>query len=54
MIQVNNRIYQPRSAPVVGICVDGNAPAYFEAAAEVMPNQPRSLSGPRTLLLLTP
>ncbi len=38
MIQVNNRAYRPRSAPVVGICVDGCDPAYIQAALDSMPH----------------
>ena len=37
-IEANGRSYAPPAAPTVGICIDGNEPAYLEAAAEVMPN----------------
>lgn len=37
MIRVNNRVYQPSSHPVVGICLDGTAPEYLTAAADKMP-----------------
>ena len=38
MITVNHRNYTLRTRPVVGVCLDGCAPEYLEAAADVMPN----------------
>ena len=38
MIAVNNREYTERSEPVVGICLDGCAEEYLDAASDVMPN----------------
>ena len=38
MIQVNQRSYQARSQPVVGICLDGCAQEYLDAAADHMPH----------------
>ncbi|NKB66987.1 MAG: phosphonoacetate hydrolase [Candidatus Latescibacteria bacterium] len=37
-MQVNQRTYQPRSQPVVGICLDGCAQEYLDAAAAHMPH----------------
>jgi phosphonoacetate hydrolase len=38
MIEVNNRTYRTRVKTIVGICIDGCAQAYLDAAAEQMPN----------------
>ena len=38
MIRVNGREYRYRTAPVVGVCVDGSDPSYTEAAASCMPH----------------
>ena len=38
MIAVNNREYTERPEPVVGICLDGCAEEYLDAASDVMPN----------------
>jgi phosphonoacetate hydrolase len=38
MITVNNRSYQSRSKPVIGICMDGTSQEYFDAALDIMPN----------------
>jgi|SRR5579864_2008715 len=38
MITVNGRSYRNRTAPVVGICLDGTDPRYLDAARDVMPN----------------
>ena len=38
MIKVNNRSYRPRDRTIVGVCIDGCAQDYLDAAADVMPN----------------
>lgn len=38
VITVNQRQYTPRNRPVVGVCLDGCAQDYLDAAAAVMPN----------------
>jgi len=41
MITVNEKTYRLDFPPVVGICLDGTAPAYLDAARECMPNLAR-------------
>src|SRR5262249_5807650 len=36
-VEVNGRLYHHAALPVVGICMDGTSPDYFDAAASVMP-----------------
>ena len=38
MIEVNDRSYSPRDKTIVGVCIDGCAQDYLDAAEEVMPN----------------
>jgi phosphonoacetate hydrolase len=38
MIAVNGRDYRERQEPVVGVCLDGCAPEYLDASADLMPN----------------
>jgi len=38
MIQVNDRAYQTPARPIVGICIDGCARDYLDAATDLMPN----------------
>ncbi len=38
MLNINQRTYRFPSKPVVFVCIDGSAPAYLEAARDVMPN----------------
>lgn len=44
MITINGRSYSLFNFPVVGICLDGTAPAYLDAAADVMPHLRRIMA----------